>query len=92
MKVSSLKLRLLSRLREKGKAAIAVGIDLGTTKSCIAYAQYDRQAYTIECRCIDFARPDGTRSIAFPSAVAQRGGERLYGAGALALRAIPGVP
>ena len=32
MKVSSLKLRLLGGLREKGKAAIAVGIDLGTTK------------------------------------------------------------
>lgn len=91
MQVSSLKLRLLGGLREKGKAAIAVGIDLGTTKSCIAYAQYDPEANTLDCRCIDFARPDGTRSIAFPSAIAQRGDERLYGADALALRAIPGV-
>lgn len=91
MKVSDLKLRLLNRLREVGKPATSAGIDLGTTKSCIAYAQYDPEANTLECRCIEFERPDGTRSVAFPSAVAQQGERRLFGAEALALRKAAGV-
>lgn len=91
MNVSDLKLRLLNRLKEAGKSATSAGIDLGTTKSCIAYAQYDPGANTLECRCIEFERPDGTRSVAFPSAVAQQGECRLFGAQALALRKTPGV-
>ncbi len=91
MKVSDLKLRLLNRLREVGKPATAAGIDLGTTKSCIAYAKYDPDANTLDCRCVEFERPDGTRSVAFPSAVAQQGEHRLFGAEALALRKTPGV-
>ncbi|MGH8190232.1 MAG: Hsp70 family protein [Rhodanobacteraceae bacterium] len=91
MKVSDLKLRLLNRLREVGKAATSAGIDLGITKSCIAYARYDPDANTLDCRCIEFARPDGTRSVAFPSAVAQQGERRLFGAEALALRKTAGV-
>jgi molecular chaperone DnaK (HSP70) len=91
MKVSDLKLRLLNRLREVGKPATAAGIDLGTTKSCIAYAQYDLEAGTLDCRCIEFEQPGGTRSVAFPSAVAQQGDRRLFGAEALALRKTPGI-
>jgi len=91
MKVSDLKLRLLNRLRAAGKPAIAAGIDLGTTKSCLAYAQYDPQKDTLECACVPFERFDGTRSVAFPSAVAQRGDERLFGAEALALRRTRGI-
>lgn len=85
MKVSDLELRLLNRLRGAGKPATAAGIDLGTTKSCIAYAQHDPDANTLECRCIGFERSDGTRSVALPSAVAQQGDRRLFGAEALAL-------
>ena len=91
MKVSDLKLRLLNRLRAAGKPAVAAGIDLGTTKICIAYAQYNPQKDTLECACVPFERPDGTRGIAFPSAVAQRGDERVFGADALALRRTCGV-
>ncbi|HWG09924.1 MAG TPA: Hsp70 family protein [Rhodanobacteraceae bacterium] len=91
MKASDLKLRLLNRLRAAGKPAVAAGIDLGTTKSCIAYAQYDPKKDTLECACVPFERPDGTRSIAFPSAVAQRGDERVFGAEALALRRTRGI-
>ena len=34
---SDLELRLLNRLRAHGKAAVALGVDLGTTKSSVAY-------------------------------------------------------
>lgn len=91
MKVSDLKLRLINRLREAGKPAIAAGIDLGTTKSCIAYARYEPEHDTLDCDCIPFERPDGTRSVAFPSAVAQQGERRLFGAEALALRKVAGI-
>ena len=91
MQVSDLKLRLLNGLREVGKPATAAGIDLGTTKSCIAYARYDPDAGTLDCRCIEFDLPDGTRSVAFPSAVACQGERKLFGAEALALRKSPGI-
>ena len=84
--VSNLKLRLLNRLRAVGKPAIAVGLDLGTTKSCLAYAKYDPGENTLDCRCVEFERPDGTRSAVFPSAVAQQGDRRVFGAAALSLR------
>jgi molecular chaperone DnaK len=91
MAVSDLKLRLLNRLRAAGKPAFAVGIDLGTTKSCLAYAQYDPRTNDLDCRCVPYERPDGARSIAVPSAVAQRGDARLFGAAALALRRTRGM-
>lgn len=91
MKVSDLKLRLLNRLRAAGKPAVSVGIDLGTTKSCLAYAKYDPKANTLDCSCVPFERPDGARSAALPSAVAQQGGQRVFGAQALALRKTRGV-
>jgi tetratricopeptide (TPR) repeat protein len=89
--VSDLKLRLLNRLRAAGKSAAATGIDLGTTKSCFAYARYDARANTLDCRCVEFARPDGGRSAAFPSAIAQLGELRTFGAPALALRKSRGM-
>lgn len=91
MKDSDLKLRLLNRLRAAGKPAIAAGIDLGTTKSCIAYARFDAAANTLDCYCLPFYRPDGTRSVSFPSAVAQQADQRLFGAEALAPRKTPGI-
>jgi molecular chaperone DnaK len=91
MSVSDLKLRLLNRLRAAGKPAIAVGLDLGTTKSCLAYAKFDAKQNTLDCQCVAFERPDGVRGAAFPSAVAQQGERRVFGARALALRRSRGM-
>ncbi|MBS0590379.1 MAG: tetratricopeptide repeat protein [Proteobacteria bacterium] len=91
MTISNLKLRLLNRLHAAGQPASAIGIDLGTTKSCLAVAKYDPKANTLDCQCVEFERPDGTRNLAVPSAVAQVGGRRLFGAAALAQRSAPGL-
>lgn len=91
MSESELYTRLCNRLRETGRKASGVGIDLGTTKSCLAWAQYDPETDKIECRNLPFPMLDGRRSIALPSAVAQHEGERVHGDAALALRGWPKV-
>ena len=61
VKESDLKLRLLNRLRAAGKPAVSVGIDIGTTKSCLAYVTYDPKANTLDCVCVPFEQPAGQR-------------------------------
>ena len=70
MNRSDLELRLLNRLRTQGKSAVALGIDLGTTKSSVACAYFDAESATLSCECLRFAQSDGTERVAVPSVVA----------------------
>ena len=54
MQHSDLELRLLNRLRERGQAAVGLGIDLGTTKSSVAYARFDPVTGEVRCDCLRF--------------------------------------
>ncbi|MBP7623353.1 MAG: Hsp70 family protein [Xanthomonadales bacterium] len=57
---------------------MAVGIDLGTTKSCIAVARFDAGDIVCECQTIDEpGQPEG--QIAVPSVVAVKDGEAIVG-------------
>lgn len=92
MNHSDLELQLLGRLRAKGKSATALGIDLGTTKTAVAFAQFDADAGTLRCECLKFAQNDGTNRVAVPSAVAiTADGSTVFGAQALALRGKKGA-
>lgn len=75
--------RLLDRLRAAGRKAAALGIDLGTTKSCVAYADFDPVSGELHCECVKFPQHDG---VAVPSAVAIDSGRPIFGADALAKR------
>ena len=69
MNRSDLELRLLKRLHERGKAAVGIGIDLGTTKSSIACASFDPVSARLSCECVKFPQPDGPARVAVPSVV-----------------------
>ena len=86
MRHSDLRERLLARLRATGHRAAALGIDLGTTKSCMAYADFDPDTGTLRCECVRFPQPDGGLRAAVPSAVAIDAGRTYFGAEALAKR------
>ncbi len=73
-----LELRLLNRLRAQGKAAVALGIDLGTTKSSVAYAHFDPETGKLSCECLRFPQVDGTARVAVPSVVAVDGERTLF--------------
>ena len=70
MNHSDLELQLVGRLRTKGQSAVAIGIDLGTTKSSVAYAHFDADAGTLTCECLRYPQSDGTSRIGVPSIVA----------------------
>jgi len=91
MKHSDLELRLLNRLRTHGKAAVAIGIDLGTTKSSVACAHFDPESGTLACECLRFPQSDGTERVAVPSVVALDGERPVFGAEALAFRGKPAM-
>lgn len=86
MQHSDLELRLLNRLRARGQAAIGLGIDLGTTKSSVAYARFDPAVGRLSCDCVRFAQADGTARIGVPSVVAVTDEGPQFGVAALALR------
>ena len=66
----------------------AVGIDLGTTKSCIAVARFEDGELVCECRTIDEpGQPEG--QIAVPSVVAVQDGEAVVGHAAKRLARTP---
>ncbi|MBK8067098.1 MAG: Hsp70 family protein [Rhodanobacteraceae bacterium] len=66
----------------------AVGIDLGTTKSCIAVARFEDGELVCECQTIDEpGQPEG--QIAVPSVVAVKDGEAIVGHAARRLARTP---
>ena len=66
----------------------AVGIDLGTTKSCIAVARFEDGEIVCECQTIDEpGQPEG--QIAVPSVVAVKDGAAVVGHAAKRLARTP---
>jgi molecular chaperone DnaK len=92
MNRSDFEQRLLDRLRASGRPVAALGIDLGTTKTCVAVAAYDPRSCRLRCECLPFEQPDGSTRAAVPSAVAVDGARTLFGADALAKRGQRGFP
>ena len=69
---------LRDALAEQEFDGTAVGIDLGTTKSCIAVARFEDGELTCECHTVDESgQPEG--QIAVPSVVAVKDGEAIVG-------------
>lgn len=89
MNQSEFEQRLSGRLRATDRAVLGLGVDLGTTKSCVAFASYDPKSRQLRCECVRYAQPDGSLRAAVPSAVAIDGGRTLFGAEALAKRGPP---
>lgn len=69
--------------RDQIKARVRIGIDFGTTRTVVAAV--DRGNYPI----LPFEDPDGAAVDWFPSLIAVRGGERLYGWDAWACQQYP---
>jgi len=76
--------QLRDALIEADDDRLALGIDLGTTKSCIAAARFASGELT--CECVEITEPGQPKGmIALPSVVAVRDGEPVFGyAGATA--------
>lgn len=67
---------------------VAVGIDLGTTKSCIAVARFEDGEIICECQTVDEpGQPEG--QIAVPSVVAVKDGAAVVGHAAKRLARTP---
>lgn len=67
---------------------VAVGIDLGTTKSCIAVARFEDGEILCECQTVDEpGQPEG--QIAVPSVVAVKDGAAVVGHAARRLARTP---
>lgn len=66
-----------------GSEGEALGIDLGTTKSCMAVARFNPLSGALECKLVHINGPKGQSTIAVPSAVALDQGRVLVGADAL---------
>lgn len=86
MTLSDFRERLLNRLRAAGRKVTALGIDLGTTKSCVAYAQFDPRSGGVQCDCLGYRRSDGSVHASVPSVVAVDSGRVLFGVDALSRR------
>lgn len=72
--------RLRHKLEADGDCISAVGVDLGTTKSCVALAAYDADAHETDCECVPFPEPGIPGApIAVPSVVAVKNGEVAIG-------------
>ena len=72
--------RLRLKLEADGDCVSAVGVDLGTTKSCVALAAYDADAHETDCECVPFPEPGIPGApIAVPSVVAVKNGEVAIG-------------
>lgn len=74
--------------REASMNTSGIGIDLGTTKSCIALARRVGDGETVEL--VDLSGAPGCRGTVLPSALALVGNELVYGDEALAVRGRPG--
>ena len=73
--------RLQSALAASATDSIsAIGIDLGTTKSCAAVARFDPDTKRITCDCIAYPEPGVPGApIAVPSVVAVKNNEQFVG-------------
>jgi len=72
--------RLRSALAAGGDPVAAVGIDLGTTKSCAAVARFDPATRKITCACIPFPEAGVPGApVAVPSVVAIKNDEMFVG-------------
>lgn len=72
--------QLRSKLAESGCTVSAVGIDLGTTKSCAAVAEFDPDTGEITCECVTYPEPGVPGSpVAVPSVVAVKDRETFVG-------------
>ena len=91
MQQSDMQLRLLSRLRQRGLPAMALGVDLGTTKTSFAVASFDPATGAVSCDCLRFLQADGTHRIGVPSAVAVTDQGPVFGLAALSLRGSKGM-
>ncbi len=79
---------LRDALAEQKFDGAAVGIDLGTTKSCIAVARFEDGELVCECQTIDEpGQPEG--QIAVPSVVAVKEGQAIVGHAAKRLARTP---
>lgn len=79
---------LRTALAEEEFDGLAVGIDLGTTKSCIAVARFENGEIVCDCQTIDEpGQPEG--QIAVPSVVAVTDGEAIVGHAAKRLARTP---
>lgn len=71
---------LRSALANRKTAIAAVGIDLGTTKSCTAIARFDPADGQITCACVAYPEPGiPGMPVAVPSVVAVKDGEISIG-------------
>jgi molecular chaperone DnaK (HSP70) len=84
--------QLKSKLAGSGCAISAVGIDLGTTKSCAAVAKADPETGQITCECVTYPEPGVPGSpVAVPSVVAVKQGQAIVGHGARRLVGTKGL-
>lgn len=72
-------------------SGVGIGIDLGTTKSCIAIAGPDPKTGAVRCELVDLAGSPGCRGPVLPSAVAITSNGWRYGEDALRLRGRSGM-
>ncbi len=86
---NSFRQRLQAKFESAARDGEAMGIDLGTTKSCIAIARYDADTEELNCECVGI-EDDGKTRIAVPSAVALEQNRVLVGVRALEKRGQPG--
>lgn len=72
--------RLRVKLESDARSVSAIGVDLGTTKSCVALAAYDADAHETACECVPFPEPGIPGApVAVPSIVAVKNGEVAIG-------------
>ena len=72
--------RLRLKLEADGASISAVGVDLGTTKSCVSLAAYDADENETGCECLPFPEPGIPGApVAVPSVVAVKNGEVAFG-------------
>ena len=75
----------------RASSSVGIGIDLGTTKSCIAVAGTSPQTGVLLCEMVDLAGSPGCRGPVLPSAVAITSNGWRFGEDAMRLRGRPGM-
>lgn len=78
--------RLQQMLDQRGAGGTVLGIDLGTTKSCVAVAEYESESKRLKCSIFHFKDANRKTAVSIPSVVALDHGCRLVGEEALEKR------